>query len=98
MNYKQRIKELTELINQANYDYHTLDQPTITDYEYDQRLKELVDLETKYPEYKLDNSPTDKVGGVVLDSFEKVTHQVPMMSLSNVFNTDELKAFVRIKD
>jgi DNA ligase (NAD+) len=93
MNYKQRIKELTELINQANYDYHTLDQPTITDYEYDQRLKELVDLETKYPEYKLDNSPTDKVGGVVLDSFEKVTHQVPMMSLSNVFDKDELKAF-----
>lgn len=72
MNYKQRIKELTDLINQANYDYHTLDQPTITDYEYDQRLKELVDLETKYPEYKLDYSPTDKVGGVVLDSFEKV--------------------------
>jgi len=93
MNYKQRIEELTKLINQANYDYHTLDQPTITDYEYDQRLKELVDLETKYPEYKLDNSPTDKVGGVVLDSFEKVTHQVPMMSLSNVFNTEELIAF-----
>ena len=93
MNYKQRIEELTKLINQANYDYHTLDQPTITDYEYDQLLKELVDLETKYPEYKLDNSPTDKVGGVVLDSFEKVTHQVPMMSLSNVFNTEELIAF-----
>jgi DNA ligase (NAD+) len=93
MNYKQRIEELTDFINQANYDYHTLDQPTITDYEYDQLLKELVDLEAKYPEYKLDNSPTDKVGGVVLDSFEKVTHQVPMMSLSNVFNIDELKAF-----
>ena len=93
MNYKQRIEELTELINQANYDYHTLDQPTMTDYEYDQRLKELVDLEMKYPEYKLENSPTDKVGGVVLDSFEKVEHQAPMMSLSNVFDEDELRAF-----
>lgn len=93
MNYKQRIEKLTQIINQANYDYHTLDQPTMTDYEYDQLLKELVDLEHKYPEYKLDNSPTDKVGGVVLDSFEKVTHQVPMMSLSNVFDEEELTAF-----
>jgi DNA ligase (NAD+) len=93
MNYKQRIEELTQIINQANYDYHTLDQPTITDYEYDQLLKELVDLENKYPEYKLQNSPTDKVGGVVLDSFEKVTHQIPMMSLSNVFDEEELSAF-----
>jgi DNA ligase (NAD+) len=93
MNYKQRIEELTQIINQANYDYHTLDQPTITDYEYDQLLKELVDLENKYPEYKLENSPTDKVGGVVLDSFEKVTHQIPMMSLSNVFDEEELSAF-----
>jgi DNA ligase (NAD+) len=93
MDAKQRIKELTEIINQANYDYHTLDQPTITDYQYDQYQKELLELEQKYPAYKLDNSPTDKVGGVVLDSFKKVTHQVPMMSLSNVFNQEELRAF-----
>lgn len=93
MDVKQRIEELTILINQANYDYHTLDQPKITDYQYDQFLKELTELETKYPQYKLGNSPTDKVGGVVLDNFTKVTHQVPMMSLANVFNMDELRAF-----
>jgi len=93
MNIKLKIKDLTDKINQANYDYHTLDQPTITDYEYDQLLRELIDLETKYPEYKLDNSPTDKIGGVVLDSFEKVNHNVPMMSLSNVFDEEELINF-----
>lgn len=93
MDIKQRIIELTDLINQANYDYHTLDQPTMTDFEYDKYLKELVELEDKYPNYKQDNSPTDKVGGVVLDSFKKITHKVPMMSLSNVFNEEELRAF-----
>ena len=93
MNIKLKIKDLTDKINQANYDYHTLDQPTITDYEYDQLLRELIDLETKYPEYKLDNSPTDKIGGVVLDSFEKVNHNVPMMSLSNVFDEEEFINF-----
>ena len=93
MDIKQRIIELTDLINQANYDYHTLDRPTMTDFEYDKYLKELVELEDKYPNYKQDNSPTDKVGGVVLDSFKKITHKVPMMSLSNVFNEEELRAF-----
>ncbi|MFA7422937.1 MAG: NAD-dependent DNA ligase LigA, partial [Acholeplasmataceae bacterium] len=93
MDIKQRIIELTDLINQANYDYHTLDQPTMTDFEYDKYLKELVELEDKYPNYKQDNSPTDKVGGVVLESFKKITHKVPMMSLSNVFNEEELRAF-----
>ena len=93
MDIKQRIIELIDLINQANYDYHTLDQPTMTDFEYDKYLKELVELEDKYPNYKQDNSPTDKVGGVVLDSFKKITHKVPMMSLSNVFNEEELRAF-----
>ncbi|MCK9235726.1 MAG: NAD-dependent DNA ligase LigA [Acholeplasmataceae bacterium] len=93
MEIKQKIIELTEQINQANYDYHTLDQPTISDYEYDQKLQELIQLEIKYPEYKQPNSPTDKIGGVVLDQFEKVEHQEPMMSLSNVFNMDELVLF-----
>lgn len=93
MNEKLRIEELTNLINQANYDYHTLDKPTLTDYKYDQYLKELIDLENKNPEYKLSNSPTDKIGGVVLDGFVKINHKVPMMSLSNVFSFDELKAF-----
>jgi len=86
MDIKNRIKELVQKINQANYEYHTLDQPTISDQVYDALLKELVELETKYPEHKQMDSPTEKVGGVVLDGFEKVRHSIPMMSLSNVFN------------
>jgi DNA ligase (NAD+) len=93
MDIKNRITELIKIINQANYDYHTLDQPRISDQAYDAFFKELVELETKYPEYKELDSPTHKVGGVVLDGFEKVTHQVPMMSLSNVFNEEELRQF-----
>ncbi len=93
MDYQRRIKELTDIINQANYDYHTLDNPTITDFQYDKYLKELIDLEEKYPTFKLPNSPTEKIGGIVLDRFDKVIHQTPMMSLSNVFNFDELRAF-----
>ncbi|TNF07292.1 MAG: NAD-dependent DNA ligase LigA [Bacillota bacterium] len=93
MDIKNRITELIKIINQANYDYHTLDQPRISDQAYDAFFKELVELETKYPEYKELDSPTQKVGGVVLDGFDKVTHQVPMMSLSNVFNEEELRLF-----
>lgn len=93
MDIKNRIKELVQMINQANYDYHTLDQPKISDQTYDALFKELVELETKYPEYKEMDSPTEKVGGVVLDGFEKVKHSIPMMSLSNVFNVEELKQF-----
>ena len=93
MDVKLRIQELVQIINQANHDYHTKDQPTITDFEYDKLLHELMDLETKYPEYKQTDSPTEKIGGVVLDGFSKVTHLVPMMSLSNVFNEEELDSF-----
>lgn len=93
MENKKRIEELEKIINQANYDYHTLDAPTISDYDYDLYLKELIELEEKYPHYKSKNSPTLKIGGIVLDKFDKYTHEVPMMSLSNVFNFDELKSF-----
>ncbi len=93
MDIKQRILELTKIINQANYDYHTMDAPTISDQNYDQYLKELVLLESKYPEYKEPDSPTEKIGGIVLSGFDKATHRVPMMSLSNVFNFEELNQF-----
>ena len=93
MDILKRIEELTAIINKANYEYHTMDNPSITDYEYDMYLKELVKLETKYPEYKKIDSPTNKIGGIVLPAFKKVNHQIPMMSLSNVFNFDELKNF-----
>lgn len=90
---KARMEELINIIEEANYQYHTLDAPVISDFEYDQYLKELVDLEEKYPELKSSISPTQKIGGVVLDKFNKITHSEPMMSLSNVFSDDELKLF-----
>jgi DNA ligase (NAD+) len=93
MDIKQRMTELIQKINQANDDYHTKDQPTLTDYAYDQLLKELIELEQAYPLLKQENSPTEKIGGLILDGFEKVTHVIPMMSLSNVFNSDELISF-----
>ena len=90
---KNRIDELVNIINEANYNYHVLDNPTITDQEYDKYLKELYALEEKYPEFIRDDSPTKKIGGDVLDKFNKVTHDIPMMSLSDVFNEDDITAF-----
>ena len=90
---EKRIKELVSIINEANYNYHVLDNPTITDQEYDKYLEELYKLEEKYPELVQDDSPTKKIGGEVLDKFLKVTHEKPMMSLSDVFNEDEIVLF-----
>ena len=90
---KKRIDNLVEIINKANYDYHVLDNPTITDQEYDNYLEELYKLEDKYPELIRDDSPTKKIGGEVLDKFEKVVHDKPMMSLSDVFNEEEIVLF-----
>lgn len=93
MDVKARILYLREQINRANYMYHTLDKPEITDFEYDQMLRELNELESAHPEYFDETSPTQKVGGKVLEGFNKVTHKVPMMSLANVFSADELRDF-----
>lgn len=90
---KARMEELIDIIEEANYQYHTLDAPVISDYEYDQYLKELIELEEKYPNLKSSTTPTQKIGGVVLDKFNKITHSEPMMSLSNVFSDDELRLF-----
>lgn len=90
---KERIEELVKILNEANYNYHVLDNPTITDQEYDKYLRELVTLEEKYPEYVLEESPTKRVGGKVLDKFNKITHKIPMLSLGNVFNEDEIRDF-----
>ena len=87
------MDELIKLIDKANYEYYTLDKPTITDQEYDRYMGELQALEEKYPELKRDNSPTPSVGGQVIDEFKKVTHEIPMLSLGNVFNEDEIMAF-----
>ncbi len=93
MDPKKRIEELTKILNEANYNYHVLDNPTIEDEEYDKYLRELVNLESKYPEYVLIDSPTKRVGGEVLDKFDKVTHKIPMLSLGNVFNEEEVRDF-----
>lgn len=90
---KARIDELVEILNEANYNYHVLDQPTISDQEFDKLLRELFILEEKYPEYIREDSPTHRVGGTVLEEFQKVTHAIPMMSLGNVFNEEEIRLF-----
>lgn len=90
---EKRIDELIKIINEADYNYHTLDNPTITDQEYDKYLRELFDLEEEYPELVRENSPTRHAGGKVIDEFLKVEHKTPMMSLSDVFNESELIAF-----
>ncbi len=90
---EDRIDELVKILNDANYNYYVLDKPTITDQEYDKYIRELINLEEKYPNLKRDDSPTIRVGGEVIESFNKVVHEVPMMSLSNVFNEDEIIEF-----
>lgn len=90
---QERYEELIKIINEADYNYHTLDKPTITDQEYDKYLRELYRIEEEHPELKREDSPSNRAGGQVLDEFKKVTHQIPMMSLSNVFNESELVNF-----
>ncbi len=96
---ESRIRELQQVLNEHNYNYHVLDQPTIEDTEYDRLLHELIELESEHPEYRTDDSPTLRVGGEILEGFQKVTHDTPMLSLSNAFNAEELRAFdKRIRD
>lgn len=90
---QERYNELIKIINEADYNYHTLDNPTITDQEYDKYLRELYRIEEEHPEIKRDDSPSNRAGGQVLDEFKKVTHTIPMMSLSNVFNASEIVTF-----
>ncbi len=88
---EERIKELRKLLTRYNYEYHVLDAPTIPDSEYDRLFRELLDLEAKHPEMFDPSSPSQKVGYSVLDSFTKVVHEKPMLSLGNVFSYEELK-------
>lgn len=90
---KERMNELIDIINEADYNYHTLDNPTITDQEYDKFLRELNEIEEEHPDWIREDSPTQHAGGKIIDSFEKVTHKIPMMSLSNVFSESEIASF-----
>ncbi len=90
---KERMNELIDIINEADYNYHTLDNPTITDQEYDKLLRELFEIEEEHPEWIREDSPTQHAGGKIIDGFEKATHKIPMMSLSNVFSESEISNF-----
>ncbi|WP_455440758.1 NAD-dependent DNA ligase LigA [Streptococcus parasanguinis] len=90
---KTRMKELVELLNRYAYEYYTKDAPSVSDSEYDQLYRELVELETAHPDEILPESPTHRVGGVVLKGFTKYQHQYPLYSLQDAFSREELEAF-----
>lgn len=89
-----RIETLRKLIRQYNHEYHVLDNPSVSDQEYDRCMQELIQLEHDYPEFFDANSPTQQVGGAVLDKFTKVKHDQMMLSLGNVYNKEEVDAFI----
>lgn len=95
MEARQRVMELTKLLNEANHRYYVLDDPAMADYEYDKLLRELEDLEKNNPELITPDSPTQRVGGQALSQFQKVEHPVPLMSLQDVFSPEELEDFLR---
>ena len=88
-----RMNEIIELLNKYAYEYYTLDKPSVEDAEYDRLMQELIRIESSHPEWVRLDSPTRKIGGEVISEFEKVTHRVPMMSLGNVFNEEEIRDF-----
>lgn len=88
-----RMNEIIEILNKANYEYYVLDNPSITDQEYDRYMQELIKIESNHPEWVRDDSPTKRVGGEVISEFKKIVHEKPMLSLSNVFNEDEIRLF-----
>ena len=92
-NIIKRIDELINIINKASYEYYSLDNPTITDQEYDDYYSELLRLESNYPELKRLDSPTNRVGGEALNKFDKVEHKHPMLSFDDIFNEDEIVSF-----
>jgi len=92
-NIEKRMNELIDIINKASYEYYALDNPTISDQEYDDYYNELLRIERDHPELKREDSPTVRVGGEALDSFVKVTHETPMLSFDDIFNEDEVIAF-----
>ena len=98
MSAKDRIEQLTKELSYYAKLYYTDDKPEISDYEYDMMQRELRELEQQYPEYALPDSPTQRVGGKVLEGFEEVLHRYPMQSLQDVFSYDEIRDFdTRIK-
>ncbi len=94
MDYRERMKELRDTLNAHGYRYYVLDDPQISDYEYDHLLRQLEDLEKEHPEEITPDSPTQRVGGQTLSEFQQVSHPVPLESLQDVFNADEVREFL----
>jgi DNA ligase (NAD+) len=92
---EKRVKELHELLNQYSYEYYVLDQPSVPDAEYDRLMQELIELEKAFPELRTPDSPTQRVGGQPLEAFQKVRHEIPMLSLANAFGEEDLRDFDR---
>ncbi|WDE13921.1 NAD-dependent DNA ligase LigA [Thalassomonas haliotis] len=90
-----RVAELTRQINEYNHQYYVLDQPSVPDAEYDRLMRELIEIENNHPALKALDSPSQKVGGEALTAFTQVSHQLPMLSLDNVFSIEEWQAFVK---
>jgi DNA ligase (NAD+) len=90
MDIQITIQNLREELNQHNHNYYVLDQPTISDFEFDVKLKQLQDLENQYPEFFDENSPTQRVGGTITKNFATVTHDYRMYSLDNSYSKDDL--------
>ena len=93
MDEKQEIQSLRRELEQANYEYYVLDNPSMSDYDFDHKLRRLEELEAKYPELITPDSPTQRVGGKVADGFQEVRHRVPLESLQDVFSVEELEEF-----
>lgn len=98
-NVIQRVRQLREAIELHNYRYYALDAPTISDAEFDRLFRDLQELEDRYPELVVPESPTQRVGGAPIDEFKKIVHVTPMLSLNNAFNEEEVRAFdKRVRD
>ena len=91
---KTRIGQLTRELQQHNHNYYVLAKPTISDYDFDQLLKELEVLEKQFPQFRLPDSPTLRVGGDITKAFKTITHRYPMMSLSNSYSEGEIRDFI----
>src|SRR5688500_16521748 len=90
---QKRIDELRKELDDHNYRYYVLAEPSISDFEFDKKLEELQRLEAAHPEFFSSESPTQRVGGTVTKEFRNVKHKYPMLSLSNTYNEDELREF-----
>ena len=94
MTAQQRIDALRKSLELYNQQYYDQDNPTISDYDYDRLMRELETLEREFPQFQRTDSPTQHVGGTASRTFQKVSHDVQMMSLQDVFSDDEMRAFI----